>query len=459
MRAAKLAIVPVVISLIAACAGGGAQTKEHQQAVQSAVDSPESWATKSEQYEDVSFRWLESFDDPVMLKLISEGKANNLDLQVAAGNMDKAWLLAEQSGATLKPTADLTLGRAQSGSANSGSSSGTVNVGLPVSGEAAVWGRMRAGVSAAEASAEAAEADYVFAQHSLSANIAKTYLKVIEAKLQADITRKNLSILSETMRIAQVKYDNGISSGQDVALNRANLASAKEQLITIEGSQRDATRALEVLLGRYPDAALEMPDVLPKLPQPPPAGVPSEVLERRPDIVSAERRIASAFNATAQAEAARLPRFSLTSSVSGASSSLSDVLDPANVGWQLAANLVAPLFDGGRRKLDIEIANVEQRQAIANYAQTALAAFSEVETNLDQGSVLASRRDALSEVLEQSEKAYRIAELRYKEGETELLDTLQIQQQAISAESNLLSIQRLQLEQRINLYLSLGGEW
>ncbi len=457
MKVTKFTIVPVVVLLIGACAGGTGS--KVQQAVETATDSPETWVTKAEKYEDLSLRWIESFKDPVLLKLIDEGKANNLDLQVAAGNMDKAWLLAEQSGATLKPTADLSLGRAQTGNANSGSSSGNINVGLTVSWEADVWGRMRAGVSAAQASAQAAKADYVFALHSLSANIAKTYFKVIEAKLQADITRKNLSILGKTMRVAQVQYDNGVSSGQDIALNRANLASAKEQLITIEGSQRDATRALEVLLGRYPEAALDIPGVLPKLPQPPPAGVPSEVLERRPDIVSAERRVAAAFNATEQAEAARLPRFSLTSSASGASGSLSDVLDPANVGWQLAANLVAPLFDGGRRKIDIEIANVEQRQAISSYAHTALVAFSEVETNLDQGTVLVRRRDALSEALEQSEKAYRIAELRYKEGETELLDTLQIQQQAISAESNLLSIKRLQLEQRINLYLSLGGEW
>jgi NodT family efflux transporter outer membrane factor (OMF) lipoprotein len=459
MRAAKFAIVPVVL-LIAACVGGtDAQRKESQQAVEAAIDSPENWATKAENYEDLSLRWLESFDDPVMLKFIEEGKANNLDLQAAAGNMDRAWLLAEQSGAALKPTVDLSLGRTQTGRANSGSSSSDVNVGLTVSWEADVWGRIRAGVSAAEASAQAAEADYVFAQHSLSSNIARTYLQVIEAKLQAGITRKNLSILGETMRIAQVKFDNGVSSGQDIALNRANLASARDQLTAIEGSQRDATRALEVLLGRYPDAALEMPDVLPKLPPPPPAGVPSEVLERRPDIVSAERRVASAFNATAQAEAARLPSFSLTTSAGGGSSSLSDVLDPANVAWKLAANLVAPLFDGGRRRIDVEIANVEQRQAIASYAQTALSAFAEVETNLDLGRVLASRRGDLTEAMEQSQKAYRIAELRYEEGETELLDTLQIQQQAISAESNLLSIQRLQLDQRIVLYLSLGGEW
>lgn len=127
--------------------------------------------------------------------------------------------------------------------------------------------------------------------------------------------------------------------------------------------------------------------------------------------------------------------------------------------YQVASNLLVPLLDGGKRKIDIEIATVEQKQAVANYAQTALTAFSEVENNLGQGTVLANRETALSEARKQSDKAYSIAKLRYKEGETELLDTLQIQQQAISAESNLLSIKRTQLEQRINLYLALGGSW
>lgn len=463
MRASKFFIISLIIALISISCALFTPDEDSQQAVKEAIEAPESWATEvarnAAKLGDTSTKWVASFNDPVMLKLIEEGKANNLDLQVAAGNMNKAWLMAEQSGAALKPTADLSLGRTQSGSANGGPSSGNVNVSLTASWELDVWGRMSAGVNAAEASAQSAEADYVFAQHSLSANIAKTYLKVIEAKQQADIARKNLSILKETMRITQVKYDNGMSSGQDVAVNRANLASAQEQLITIEGSQRDALRALELLLGRYPNATLEIPNVLPTLPPQPPAGVPSEILERRPDIVSAERKIASAFNATAQAKAARLPRFSLTSTISGASSSLSDVLNPANVAWQLGANLMAPLFDGGRRKIDVEIANVEQKQALSNYVQNALTAFSEVENNLDQGGVLANREAALSEVLSQSRKAYRIAELRYKEGESDLLDTLTIQQQAIAAESNLLSIKRAQLEQRINLYLSLGGSW
>jgi len=461
LRKINFIIAPLVIALVAtSCAT--TQQDVSQQAVNSVakntIETPDSWVTKAAKYK-VPIKWIESFNDPLMLKLIEEGKANNIDLQVAALNMDKAWLLAEQSGAALKPTADLSLGKNQSGTADNGSSSGNINVGLRANWELDIWGRISAGIGAAEASAQAVEADFIFAQHSLSANIAKTYLKVIEAKQQAEITRKNLSILKETMRITQVKYANGLANGQDVAVNRANLASAEEQLTTIEGSQRDAVRALQMLLGRYPDAALELPDVLPDLPPQPPAGVPSDILERRPDIVSAERKIASAFNATNQAKAASLPRFALTSEIGGSSSSLSDVLDPANVIWQLGTNLVAPLLDGGKREIDLKIANAEQNQAIKSYASVALTAFSEVENNLDQGRVLSSRETALNEVLKQSKKAYRIAKLRYKEGEIDLLDTLTIQQQAISAESNLLSIKRAQLEQRINLYLSLGGSW
>ena len=432
---------------------------EREQSVEKAVVTPTSWASQYAGTGEIQTRWLASFNDPMMLKLIEEGRANNIDLQMAAGNMEKAWLLARQSSAATKPTADLSLGRAHSGSADGGSSNPSVTVGVQVSWEVDVWGRIGAGVNAAKARAQSAEADYIFAQHSLSANIAKTYFNVIEAKLQANISRKNLTILKKTLRITRVKYDNGLTSAQDVALNRANLASAQEQLTAVEGSGRDAIRALEVLLGRYPNANLDIGKKLPGLPPPPPAGIPSEILERRPDIISAERQIAAAYDATDQAKAARLPRFALTSSVSGASTSLSDVLSPTNVAWQLASNLVAPLLDGGKRKIDVEIATVEQKQALASYAQQALTAFSEVENNLDQGKVLADREIALIEVLSQSNKAYRIAELRYKEGESELLDTLQIQQQAIAAESNLLAIRRSQLEQRINLYLSLGGSW
>jgi len=458
MKMSKLIAVPVLLMVVTSCVVPPKKA-DIDQAVNTAIEAPDSWDTKIQQVESISAEWLASFNDPVLLKLIAEGQTNNIDLKVTAANIEKAWLLAKQSGSTLKPQLDLSLNRTQSGNVAGDPTSRNVEVGLAASWELDVWGRLRAGVKAAEASAQAAEADYVFAQYSLSANIAKTYLQAIEAKQQANIARRNQAILEKTMGITKLKYDNGESTGQDVALNRADVASAREQLIQIEGTERDVLRALEVLLGRYPNAKLQLPDALPDLPGAPPANIPSELLERRPDIISAERKIISAFNATSNAKAARLPRFSLTSSLGGASKSLSDVLNSTNVLWQLAANLVTPLFDGDRLLIDVEIANVEQKQAVLTYAQTTLTAFSEVETNLDQGLVLTQRETALREVFAQSSKASRIAELSYKEGEISLLDVLQIQQQTFAAESNLLSIQRSQLEQRINLYLALGGSW
>jgi NodT family efflux transporter outer membrane factor (OMF) lipoprotein len=424
------------------------------------VGTPVSWATEVEKHKSTAaIKWLEAFNDPILLKLIEEGKNNNLNLKVTAGNMDKAWLLSKQAGAQLEPTLDASLETSHRGGVKGGSSSRNISVGLTASWEADIWGRLQSSVDASQSNAQSAKADYVFAQHSLGASIAKAYFKVIETKQQSDISQESLELLQKNMRITKIKHDNGMSSGQDIALNRAELASVKEKLTSLKGSQRDALRALEVLLGRYPDASLDIPNVLPELPANPPAGLPSEMLERRPDLVSAERQIASAFHATQQAKTAHLPKLSLTAGVGGGSRSLSDVLNPANLAWQLASSLLMPLYDGGKRKIDIKITSVEQKQAIDNYAEKALTAFSEVENNLDKGRVLRDREVFLNEVLVQRNKAYTIANLRYKEGESDLLDTLTFQQKAIAAKSNLLSIKRLQLEQRVNLYLALGGSW
>ena len=214
-----------------------------------------------------------------------------------------------------------------------------------------------------------------------------------------------------------------------------------------------------MLLGRYPKGEVAVRAALPPLPPMPPPGVPSDILERRPDLIAGERRVAAAFNALKQAKAARLPQLSLTGNVGGASGSLSNITDPANIAWRLAGNLLAPIFDGGARRAQVEIATAEQKQALAAYAQTALNAFSEVETNLDLAGTLARREEALGVALGEAEKAHRIARLRYKEGEIGLIDLLAIQQRVLSAKSNRLSVQRLALEQRVNLFLALGGDW
>lgn len=451
----------IVISI--ACTAGlltGCNTTPSSPVIEDATpDIPANWRSPASAG-DVQVGWIASFNDPGLEQLVAEAQANNKNLAASAANVTRARALARQAGAALTPDVGLTAGAARSGSLESGTPENTgYSAGLQVSWEVDIWGRIRAGAQSAQASAQAVEADYRFAQHSLAATTALAYFTVIEANLQTDIAREIVKILEETLRIVKFRYENDMVSSQDLALVRSDLASARERLTTSEGSYRDALRALELLLGRYPSAELAVRKTLPDVPPPPPAGVPSELLERRPDIIAAERRVAAAFNALTQAKAARLPALSLTGDIGGSSPTLTDLLNPTNMAWRAGANLLAPLFDGGVRRENVVIATAEQEQALAAYGQTALEAFSELETALDQGVVVAEREKALKEAAEEAGRAYRVADLQYQEGETDLLDVLTIQQRVIDTRRNLAFVQRLLLDQRVSLHLALGGHW
>ena len=420
---------------------------------------PETWTTAQEAVGDVKVGWIASFHDPVLTALVEEAQENNKNLQIAAANVERSLALAKQAGVALKPNVSLVAGASESGRIDPGGSSSSFNAGLQLNWELDIWGRIRSGQQAAATSAEAAEAEYLFSQYSLAANVARAYFLAIEAGLQEQVAQGTVDALEETTRIVNVQYENGLASAQDLALSKSDLATAHDTLTATSGAKRDAVRALEILLGRYPGAELDVRDSLPEAPTSPPPGVPSEILERRPDLIAAERNVAAAFNSLDSAKAAKLPAISLTSNVGGASGSLSNLLDPANVAWTVAGNLVAPLFDGGARQSQVEISTADQKQAIAAYGQAALNAFGEVESNLDQGAVLDKRLAALNEAADEANEAYRVARLRYDEGETDLIDVLSIQRRVFAAESNLTSVRRALLEQRVNLNLALGGSW
>lgn len=460
MHKHRHSVLLVAAGCFAACSVAPTQEEVDAQVTQATGQQLPDIPLNSESVEPIQVGWIESFGDPVLSELVEEAQSNNRNLAAAAANVDRARALAQQAGANLAPQVQATAGGSRAGISDSGvPAANELALGLQVSWEADVWGRIRSGAAAAAASAQAVEADYRFAQYSLAANTAKTYFTAIEANIQTDILQETVEILEETLRIVQLRFENGLASQQDVSLARSDLASTRERLVAIEGSYRDALRALEVLLGRYPAAELDVRTTLPAAPPTPPVGLQSELLERRPDVIAAERRVASAFNATAQARAARLPALSLTGNLGGASSSLSDLLDPGNVTWRLGTSLLAPIFDGGQRRANVEIANAEQEQALASYGQTALDAFSELETALDQGRIAELRSAELQDAVTAAEDAYRIADLRYREGESDLLDALTIQQRVIAASQNFASVRRALLEQRVNLHLALGGSW
>ena len=458
----KFLMIPVAVVLLTACAAPSQQQVEAEVDDAAAASLPEfsdAWHAASSNG-PVQVGWIESFNDPVLSGLVREAQQNNRSLAAAAANVEQARALARQAGASLSPDIGITAGAGRGGAVEGApNASSSFSTGIQVGWEIDLWGRIRSGVAQSTASAQAAQADYRFAQYSLAANTATAYFTAIEAKLQTGIAKDSLAALEDTVRIVNAQFEEGMASAQDVALVRTDLATAQDQVVTLEGAQRSALRALELLLGRYPAADIDVRTSLPTVPGPPPAGMPSELLERRPDIVAAERRVAAAFNATNQAKAARLPSLNLTGSIGGASSELSDALNPANMIWNVGTGLLAPIFDGGRLRENVNIATAEQQASLAQYADTALNAFSEVESALDQGLVLIERDRALLEAAEQAENAYRLADLRYREGESSLLDLLNIQQRELAAKSNYSSVQRLQLEQRVGLNLALGGSW
>ena len=421
-------------------------------------DQPDAWTAAAARVGNVEAGWIESFNDAQLAALVVEAQANNRNLRAAALNVERAWLLADQSGAALSPQVNATLGGSGQGNFD-GQSSDSLNVGVQASWELDIWGRLRSGQQAAIESAEAADADYKFTQYSIAAGVARAYFGSINAEQQRQISADIVEALTETDRIVTVQFDNGFASAQDVALAKANLASANDTLESATAARDTAIRSLEVLIGRYPSTDLFVGSELPTKPSDPPAGLPSELLERRPDLIAAERRIAAAIDSVDQAKAARLPSISLTGGVSGASSDLSNLLNPTNLAWQAASSLLVPIIDGGARETQVELSTVEQRAAVEAYADAALTAFSEVENALADGQTLERRKVFLEQASEASDEALRLAQLQYDVGEIDLLSVLQLQQAAFGARSNLLTLRRLELDQYIDLNLALGGDW
>ena len=422
------------------------------------VAPPAAWQAEGEERDATPIGWLGAFDDPALADLIAEAQESNRDLHAAAAGVEQAWALARKAGAALAPGLSAVAGAARTGGPERPEAT-TFDVALQARWEVDLWGRIRTGQNAAEASAQATEADYRHARKSLAAAVARAYFIGVEARLQRVAAADIVAALTRTAEIVAAQHEVGVAADQDLALIRSDVAAARERLAAAEGGGRDAIRALELLVGRYPAGALEVRDSLPAVPPPPPVGLPAELLERRPDLVAAERRVAAAMHSLDGARVARLPSISLTASGGGASNDLADILNPANVAWKAASSLLVPLLDGGAGEAEVDAALAARDRAAAAYAQAALAAFAEVEGALDHGVVLSRRDVELTDALREAETALRLAELRFREGEAALLDVLAVRQRAISARASLLTVKRERLTQYVNLNLALGGHW
>ena len=417
---------------------------------------PEQWTEKGGAAGPVPSGWLAAFNDSRLDALVREAIENNPDLRVAATRVEQAASYVKLAGATLYPQVNLL---ARGGGTLSGDSSGLEGVGIFASWELDLWGRVRAGREAAQFQYQSAALDAEYSRQSIAALVAKSWFLATEARLQKASAEEMMRSAQRLAELARDRLRVGKGDEYDVALAQASAQTYRDVVQQLDLSYRQALRALEALIGRYPAAALEVPPQLAAKPGPVPVGMPAELLERRPDVVAAERRIALAFYRTEEAKAARLPRISLTAAVTSISSDLFVLKDRDNPVWSAGGSLLAPLYLGGALQSQVEIRTGEQKQAVAEYGRVGARAFGEVENALSLGFTLEERAAILAEVVAQNERALELANVRFRVGSGDLRAVQQQQVAVYGARTSLLRVRSEQLVQRVNLYLALGGGW
>ena len=416
---------------------------------------PEQWAVRPATGA-VLDNWLATFNDEALAKAVEEALLYNADLRVGAARVEQAQLHARLAGARLYPSVDLL---ARGGGKMSGDGSGIQGGVLTASWELDLWGRVRYGRAASAAQAMSAEADYEYARQSIAALVAKSWFLAIEAALQVEAARETIRANEQLVSLADQRFQVGIGDQSEVAIARADIGTYRDALRQLELGRTEALRALELLLGRYPAAALVTTPQLPGFPGDVPAGLPSELLERRPDVIAAERRVAAAFNRIQEAKAARLPTISLTAGISTISSELFVLKNRDNPVWNLGASLVAPIYKGGALQTQVEIRTAEQKQAVAEYAAVGLRAFNEVEGALAAEIAARDREQILIQTLSDNEQALGLVQTQFQVGSTDLRFVEQRQLALTSTRSALIRVRAEQRVQRVNLHLALGGSF
>jgi len=407
--------------------------------------------------------WLDDFDAPQLHALVAEALENNVDLRIAATRLSQSIAEARITGADLLPAAGLGLSGTRQKINNFGpQSTGGIrfenyDLGLNLSWEIDLWGRLRNQTSAALAEVEASQSELYGARLSLAAQVTKSWFNYLAARHQVELAGKIADAYRENLKSLELRFQLGLSDALDLRRIRTQTATAEADLETRRRALDQTARSLEVLLGRYPSADLEATADLPSLPKEVPAGLPADLLYRRPDLIASERRLAAADRSLLAARKELLPKISLTTTGGTSSQEFQSLLDRNFSVWSLGANLAQPLFQGGRIRANIDRSMSLLEQAAAAYHNAALQAFLEVETTLAAESYLLKEYEKASLAADEATASESLAWERYRNGTTGFLNALDAQRTAASAQSRLIAIRNLLLQNRVDLYLALGG--
>lgn len=429
--------------------------------------TPTNWTAPTTDGEIVD-DWWNNLGNSRLDSLVDLALTHNYDLKATATRVAQAQAQARAAGAPLVPQLGATGSSSKrkqnfvglpipGGAGGLSTTSTSYSANLNLSWEVDLWGRLRAGTQASIANAQAAQADWDGARLSLIAQTVRAYFAAVESGRQVELASATVENYRLSTEQIQNRYRRGLRSSLDVRLGRSSLATAQAMLEQRRQQQDIALRQLELLLGRYPSAGIAVDGELPTISAAVPAGLPADLIARRPDLIAAERRLTAADRRLAVARRALLPRISLTASTGRSSSALGDLLDGDFSVWNLIGNISQPLLQGGRLRAEVDLASSAAESALFTYAQSALRAYGEVETRLSAEGFLADQELALATAATEATAARVLAEERYAKGLSDLITLLESQRRAFDSQSRLLAIKRQRLDARVNLYLALGG--
>ncbi len=413
-------------------------------------------------------QWWTVFRDAQLNDLIERAVRSNTDLRIAVARIREARALKGVVAADAYPNVD-ALGqysRSRTSENVPGGSSGLESnlflAGFDASWEIDVFGGVRRAVEAANADIAAAEENRRDVLVTLLSDVAQNYLDLRGNQLRLAITRENIVAQRQTVELTEGRYAAGLSNELEIAQARAQLTTTESQVPPLETAVKRDIHRLGVLLGQEPGVLLsELSAEAPIPPTPPevPAGLPSDLLKRRPDIRRAERGVAAATARIGVATADLFPKFSLTGTVGQESVSLSDFATPASRFWSIGPTVTWRLFDAGRIRANIKVQDARQEQALGLYEKTVLTALEDVENALVAYSKEQEARRSLTESVEASQRAVNIANELYAKGLTDFLNVLVSQRSLFQAQDALAQSDQRVSSNLVALFKALGGGW
>lgn len=411
--------------------------------------------------------WWTIYGDPVLDALVREAGGANQDLALAEANLRQAQALAREAGAALYPVVGVAAGVTRSrtsavgsASAAGGRSASQYSLPLELSWEADLWGRLRRGAEAGQATAEASAADLEAARLSVRAELVSDFLALRTLDARRRLLDDTVDAYARALTMTRNRHAAGVASGAEVAQAETQLESARAQKLDLDASRATLEHAIAVLAGR-PPADLQIAERATPLPAVPelPAGLPSTLLERRPDIAAAERRVAAANAQIGVAEAAYYPSLDFSASAGFSAASLSKWISaPARV-WAFGPQLALALFDGGARAAQVDAADAGWQAAVASYRQTVLTGFREVEDALATLRILAAESIVQQRAVAAARRSLTLTMNQYRAGTLAYLGVVVVQAQALAAESSAIDVQGRQLAASVALIRALGGGW